>query len=87
MKTINSLTGIAVEAPEPDLHVGFAMSNEPVPGFIRQMRMGITGLLLGSGQSQLFIPTAALWSLAEANDPAFKAPLAGAVTGPRRVGG
>ena len=72
MKTITNLTGIAIESPNPDLHCGFALSDEPVPGFIRQLRMGITGLLLTAGETQLLIPTAAIWSIAEANDPSFK---------------
>jgi hypothetical protein len=84
MRTINNLTGIALEAADPNLHVGFAMCSEPAPGFMRQMRMGITGMVLSCGQSQLFIPTEAFWALAEASDPSFKAPAAKAA---RKAGG
>jgi hypothetical protein len=74
MKTINNLTGIAVDAPDPALHVGFALSDQQASGFMRQIRMGITGMLLSAGQSQIFVPTSAFWALAEASDPAFRAP-------------
>ena len=87
MNTINNVTGIAVEAPEPDIHCGFAMCDVPVPGFMRQMRMGITGLLMTSGPAQIFVPTAALWALAEANDPAFMAPPALPAKAARTAGG
>ena len=74
MKTINNITGIAVEAPTPDLHCGFALCDEPAPGFIRQLRMGITGMVISVGETQLFIPASAFWALAESSDAVFKAP-------------
>jgi len=74
MKTITHLTGVAAEAPAPNLHAGFSLHEEPVPGFTRQLRCGITGVILRSGESALLIPTQALWDLAAAIDPAFIPP-------------
>jgi hypothetical protein len=85
MRTIANLTGIAVEGPSPDVHCGFAMCDEPVPGFIRQMKVGITGMLLTCGASQVFVPASAFWELAEANDAGFKAPPEAVAKAARRV--
>ncbi len=75
MKTIQNLTGVAVEAAAPsNLHIGFGIMDQPVPGFMRQLSMGITGMHLTAPGGEVFIPTEALWALAEAADPVFRPP-------------
>ncbi|MCX6922606.1 MAG: hypothetical protein NT154_05235 [Verrucomicrobia bacterium] len=45
-----------------------------IPDQFNVIAPAITGLLISTGPSKIFIPTAALWSVAEANDPAFIPP-------------
>jgi len=41
---------------------------------MRQLSMGITGMHLTAPGGEVFIPTEALWALAEAADPVFRPP-------------
>lgn len=76
MKVLRDLTGKVVEASPAVSGGAFALHNEPVPGFIRQMRMGGTGILLVSQGTELFVPIEELWALAEKVAPCFRPPAA-----------
>jgi hypothetical protein len=80
MKVLQNLSAAATaEADGSAIRMGMAVHDEPVAGFIRQAKFGLSGLMLIAGESQLLVPMAELWKLAEANDPKFvppsKAPL------------
>jgi hypothetical protein len=84
MTVLRNLTGRST-CETPAVSGGaFAVHDEPVPGFIRQMRMGCTGLLMMSRGTHVFVPIEELWKLAESAEPNFRPPAIPST--PRRTG-
>ena len=86
MTVVRDLKGKAVQETPCVSGGAFALHDEPVPGFIRQARMGADGVMLMSAGTTILVPTNELWRLAEAIDPAFKAPPAPVAKAARRAG-
>lgn len=82
MNVLRKLTAVAAEETPNDLRLGIAMHDEPVAGFIRQVRVGSSGVMLIAGEAQVLVPTAELFALAAAIDPRF-VPAAAAPRGQR----
>ena len=62
---------------EPDvLRFAQAQHDEPVAGFIRQVKLGASGVLLIAGESQLLVPISELFALAQSLDSGFTPPAA-----------
>lgn len=76
MNTLRKLRGTPSQEDVQDFRFGIALHDEPVPDFIRQMRVGPSGVLLISGDAQVLIPLAEVFKLAEANDGRFVLPAA-----------
>jgi hypothetical protein len=74
MTVLRALTGRLTQETPAVSGGAFAVHNEPVPGFIRQMRMGWTGVLMVSQGTELFVPIEELWKLAEGAEPNFRPP-------------
>ena len=83
MNVIRKLVGVAAEETPTDLRMGIAMHDEPVPGFIRQVKVGLSGVMLIAGEAQVLLPMTELFALAAANDPRFIPPAAPAAPGKR----
>jgi hypothetical protein len=74
MTVIRGLNGRSTQEIPAVNGGAFAVHNEPVPGFIRQMRMGCTGVWMISQGTEVFVPIEELWNLAESSEPSFRPP-------------
>ena len=74
MNVFRNLTA-AVTRQKTDLwQAQMAVSDEPGPGFIRQVQFNGSGVMLISGKARAFVPLRELFKLAEATDKRFRAP-------------
>ncbi len=74
MNTLRKLKATAAQEDVQDFRFGMALHDEPIPGFIRQMRVGPSGVLLIAGEAQVLIPLAEVFALAASNDARFVPP-------------
>jgi len=58
----------------------FSFAEEPVKGFIREVDLGLDGVLLTVSSAQLQVPLSGMFKLAEDIDPAFRPPPCGPLT-------
>lgn len=89
MNVLRKLSGVAIEEVPADLRFAVAMHEEPVKGFIRQAKIGPSGILLIAGPAQCLLPLEELFALAQAKDPNFAPPPVPAAKpspGPRGAG-
>jgi len=74
MTVLRGLNGKSVQETPPVSGGLMAVHNEPVPGFIRQARMGPDGVMLVSQGTTVLVPMDELWKLAETVEPSFRPP-------------
>ena len=61
-------------------HTIFSFAEEPVGGFIREVDLGLDGVLLTVSSAQLLVPLSQMFKLAEDVDPAFRPNPSGSLT-------